>query len=97
MNEETNLESDQNQGSAPLPPEAFNRGDGTYDEEKANDKDFLRTKMDENMATGDNPDAPAEDIDEIQKKADKDQHIRKPGSQSTDSGKRHNNGRGGGK
>lgn len=95
-------EPGRNRGSAPLPEDAFNRGDGAYNKQKASDKGFLLDKIDGNMAgerkPGRNPgDASVERMDALQKQAEKERRVKKPGSQSNSSSGRHNSGKGGGK
>jgi hypothetical protein len=58
-------DSNENRGSAPFPEEAFNKGDGSYDERVAADKDFLRSKVNSNM-----PLPQKQDIDELSDDAD---------------------------
>ena len=70
-----NKDENANRGSGPLPEEAFNKGDGKHDEEKAHDKEFLKEAMINNLETAhkDNTSGSAtERIDEQQKQADKD-------------------------
>ena len=45
-----NIRKKDNRGSAPLPKEVFNKGDGTYSDDVARDKDALKEKMNKNMA-----------------------------------------------
>ncbi|MGN6567669.1 MAG: hypothetical protein ACTHJ0_06940 [Flavipsychrobacter sp.] len=99
MQQDKMEDQNENRGSGPLPEEAINKGDGTHDESKAQDKEFLKESMKGNLETAkkDNTSGSAtERIDELQKQADEEKGIRKPGSQSNSSDQ-HNNGRGGGK
>lgn len=77
-----NKDENANRGSGPLPEEAFNKGDGKHDEEKAHDKEFLKDTMKGNLETAgkDNTSGSAtEHIDEQQKKANENEQ-----SQETD-------------
>lgn len=70
-----NKDENANRGSAPLPEEAFNKGDGKHDGKKAHDKEFLKDTMKGNLETAhkDNTAGSAtERIDEQQKQAGED-------------------------
>lgn len=66
-------DQNENRGSGPLPEEAFNKGDGTHDESKAHDKDFLKESLKGNLETAKKDDtskSSSERIEELQKKSD---------------------------
>jgi hypothetical protein len=78
MSQDRMENQNENRGSGPLPEEAFNKGDGTHDESKAHDKDFLKEALKGNLETANKDDtskSSSERIEELQKKSDEEENL----------------------